>query len=126
MSCGIKKTPVVQWKLNVFCLPVHRGAVLELLGVPGYGDGCWGVCTAKKEGCCLLMPYRVAASVILVPSLAPTALSLGQTQLFLSGASRGTQGSQFLPQGTSKIPEDGALKSASLSSPLNFCLFSAP
>lgn len=50
MSCGIKKTPVVQpWKLDVFCLSVHRGAVLDLLGVPGYGGGCWGVCTAKKR-----------------------------------------------------------------------------
>lgn len=28
MSCGIKKTPFVQpWKLDVFCLPVHSGAV---------------------------------------------------------------------------------------------------
>lgn len=34
MSCGIKKAPVVQsWKLDVFCLPVHIGAVLGRLGV---------------------------------------------------------------------------------------------
>lgn len=44
MSCGIKKTSVVQlWKLDVLCLPVHSGAV------PGYGDGWWGVCLAKKR-----------------------------------------------------------------------------
>lgn len=84
MSCGIKKTPVAElWKLDVFCLPVHSGAVLDPWVCLVMGMGV-GALHSKKRG--LLSPHasQSCASVILMPRLVPIALSLGETQLSVS------------------------------------------